>query len=1124
MPDDHRVYPGEITKLNADGTCAIAFDDGDLLDNVTTSNIVTTIDNTTASPAEDDYDDDDAFAFESPQQKEEADKEMQIWDEILMDENVPGDNDIEGPQLKGAQQQPALVQPNTTIDGEADMMMMDYEPEVNDLFTDEQCSGDDASRDVDNECPSPLHFDDGANVTIPHTNANRVPSPIRDESCLISSTDFARPSFEEQTWTEPPEDSNVEKIASEASLHSISDNWGYKRGDSDDLGFSRLIIPDCLVPVADTTLSGQLKILDFSLSAFMDAPPELRLTHLQYQAAALEQSRAHNQLIGHTWESGGEQARLDWMSTASSSMWAIAHVDALLQLRMRAVAVCRIRYGSASFEMVKSVLDLAQAYAQNNLWTQAASHAERASHILWSLEHQASAASSQPRDEKYTSRIGQPEEPYCDDDEAKRLARHKSGSLQVDVTLCSAMEQLFESLRVAALNHNGIVPWTKLVRILNSSGIPCLAEQPWGVREGSTTAGTFSESHADPQVGTRSFVASSTNSMTWGEAISFLRKHHQGFATVVRKIERSLAANKLALLLFVFDAAGCAPSEGEEAKLILDEDASQSNNPVRSGGVASALALRAAVVRTRAAAAIFTGTSFAAWLAHQCKRQLEALSAAAGGATDQIAVVPLTWEETVSAFAGSNAGQSAQRADIAEMRTIALSLVGRADEQAGRLSKARAVLQAALDSNASAAAARRDSATAAAIHTALANVLIREHIAWERAADERARKAAEEWLATDEGHRLWRSEVKRLIAEMRVKGTPGFVQLTRPEIECRARDVLLNARMQFILANASAVKPKTGGAASAAGFFPRQRTTDLEEETDRGTLQTTRKIVQKDLNAERIAEARHHLEAALQCDVATYGLHKNNVPAAIAMSALGNLAVVSGDNAEAITKLAKSVTALLTATSDRHQTASASVSVQLGRLLRQAKPSRAQAAECLAAAAQFYLDLAQKADADVDRYASLEAIASASTERRREHTTPLAQVSIHSSRIELASRARTLNARKAMVLWKDVIAILSKDGHDFAGSYEENIANALEKLYRATTLSDGEASISAMKTLRRLAKSQAEAQKYKQASASYLELQTLALRAGATDIANKAARARAATLADGRKRLRAQAV
>ena len=76
---------------------------------------------------------------------------------------------------------------------------------------------------------------------------------------------------------------------------------------------------------------------------------------------------------------------------------------------------------------------------------------------------------------------------------------------------------------------------------------------------------------------------------------------------------------------------------------------------------------------------------------------------------------------------------------------------------------------------------------------------MQKHIQWRSRRAELARTTAEEWLASDEGHALWRSEVKRLLAEAKrdAKESGGdggkAPKMTRLELEYRARQALIKA-------------------------------------------------------------------------------------------------------------------------------------------------------------------------------------------------------------------------------------------------------------------------------------------------------------------------------------------
>ena len=80
---------------------------------------------------------------------------------------------------------------------------------------------------------------------------------------------------------------------------------------------------------------------------------------------------------------------------------------------------------------------------------------------------------------------------------------------------------------------------------------------------------------------------------------------------------------------------------------------------------------------------------------------------------------------------------------------------------------------------------------------------------WRSRRTELARSTAEEWLASDEGHELWRSEVKRLLAESKREAkeaaeaageganpTAAQPKMTRLELEYRARQALIKAHAE----------------------------------------------------------------------------------------------------------------------------------------------------------------------------------------------------------------------------------------------------------------------------------------------------------------------------------------
>lgn len=843
-----------------------------------------------------------------------------------------------------------------------------------DLFTDDQHDDDLMSKVPDDD--DDAVFD--ADAAFQPTTEDRTPQDDDDLSYVVEHHDAVPPEEQQGASSDGGWDHDAPVVVKSERQRQQPrvDGWGYEPGDWDDAGISddqdAMVDDDSIVAPALWRL---LVMLRSSLTAFNEAPAETRLTALLYEAAALEQARAHNEVTGHTWESGGP--RFDWMSKGRK-LWAIAHVDALLQLRMRIVAVCRIKYGSTSIETLRSLLDLAEAYARHCLWPQVASHADRATRLLWTLEAEEATSTK---------------------------AQHRKDDIGASIL------DVFD--RLEALSHrrsDGRIFWRDFVSALAS--VPGLAEQPWGVRQGEDDA------------------------MTWKQVVSFLRAHHAGFAATVRKVERSVPVHDLALLVLAFDAAATSSQtrRRRHPEPSTDEDGEIDDSV--STGVASAAAVRTALVRMPLAAAAFGGTGFATWLASRCRDDAR-----------------LAWEQAVCALA-----RTTRQTSVGELQARAQLLVGRAHAAGGRLTEAREALEAAL------ATSREHDA---APHAALADVLVAEHVQWHKRAESRAKKAAEQWLQTDDGHQLWRAEVRRLVAEMRVRGTPGLVQLTRPEIECRARDVLLHARLQYHLKK------------------------DKEDDEKRP--------------ASRLVQAERQLEAAFQCELATYGAHRNNLRAALATAALGNLAVVSGDHDAAVRKLEDAVALLSQATRHNHQAASAAANVQLGRLLRKNATQQARAAECLAAAAHYYVAVAEAAANAVDKYTSLDAVKSATTENKARHA------SAHSARVELASQARMANAKTARGLWTDVATILRALKAD--GDLGDNLIAVHGYLVTANRLADGEASVPYMKALRKLAKLQAGASQFQDAAATYLDLHTIAHRLGATDIAKKAARARTTALA-----------
>jgi len=83
---------------------------------------------------------------------------------------------------------------------------------------------------------------------------------------------------------------------------------------------------------------------------------------------------------------------------------------------------------------------------------------------------------------------------------------------------------------------------------------------------------------------------------------------------------------------------------------------------------------------------------------------------------------------------------------------------------------------------------------ACAAYTSGAELYVQKHMARKEIRSDMIKEAAEDWLASDEGHGLWRSEVKRLLSESKESGK----RLTRLELEYRARQALLKAKMESL--------------------------------------------------------------------------------------------------------------------------------------------------------------------------------------------------------------------------------------------------------------------------------------------------------------------------------------
>ena len=341
-------------------------------------------------------------------------------------------------------------------------------------------------------------------------------------------------------------------------------------------------------------------------------------------------------------------------------------------------------------------------------------------------------------------------------------------------------------------------------------------------------------------------------------------------------------------------------------------------------------------------------------------------------------------------------------------------------------------------------------------------------------------------------------------AEMRQRGAPGLSRLTRPEVEVRARDVLLRARAQH----------------------ERRKAAKHQQSPSR-----------------LLEEARGHLEKAHACELATHGpAQLFNPRAASALGALGNLAVLAGDLERAADLLRDARRAALTRSKQATAT-SAALAQQLARLLRRedetdAKRARKRKAELafeLQHAASFFELNAKKAaaycrksaseddeDCDEEGLLLLECFAGNSRHTTKGDERPALEyspsqenktcASHRASRRELANEACKASAKKAKHLWLDAATALKDRATDDA----DDLIDALEHAFYCARLCDGDAAATTMKQLRHLAKLKSENARFEDAARDCLKLAALAHKAGAHDLAAKANKTRARALQDAR--------
>ena len=295
---------------------------------------------------------------------------------------------------------------------------------------------------------------------------------------------------------------------------SHTDAWGLAWG-----GHTPVIRTDGILwapetPAARHAIAAQLAKDPPTCAA---APPSARLALVLAECHALETTRRAHELKGEAWRSGGISPSFAWGADDSgSSADAPPLLDALIRLRMRAVALCRLCHGTAAPETLEALLDLARAYAASGLWLQAAAHAKQVVSLLTETP----------------ARV----------DDGNNVAS------MVDEAAASSVLGLFSRLAsIVAAAHESRVSWHELITILANAREQRLAEQPWGVLEGG---------HAPP----RSDVPG--GDLTWAGVVSFLRVAHSGFAAVTQRLEAVAPTHDTAALDHAFRAAAITPGAG----------------------------------------------------------------------------------------------------------------------------------------------------------------------------------------------------------------------------------------------------------------------------------------------------------------------------------------------------------------------------------------------------------------------------------------------------------------------------------------------------------------------------------------------------------------------------------
>jgi tetratricopeptide (TPR) repeat protein len=516
--------------------------------------------------------------------------------------------------------------------------------------------------------------------------------------------------------------------------------------------------------------------------------------------------------------------------------------EALLQVRVRALALVRLHYGPGpSLPLVQATARLARTYAHQSLWPQVGVHVGRALEVLRAVEEGA----------------GIDTELNTDSHGMKKVA--------------SGVLACFDALRGCACEFSGTIPWDHLVGMVgeDDSGHPSQHDHtsqktnseyavrlstPYGVRQniaprnGSVmqmpprsglarldpTAAPISKSSTQQQSNIGGRVSGGNHrSMRWGDAVSFLRNHHAGLKKMVQQLERGVRDDHLAMLMLAFTAA--QPKDLGQSENINGATEATSTNPLLCGG--------SVVPHTRLADELTKRHAFTLELGSWCVERMcelltERKSAVFLGDSDyggkvvdgHSAAVPLSWEEAVAILVIA-IGESNKHTSDKEKG--AASKVGEDEEEEeedddgssfgkvveptgfeeiwkGRLKVELLLLEAQMLQHTGKLNTAEDrikalhkifkvndwgdSMVACGAHTSAAELYVQKHMARKEVRADKTKEAAEDWLASDEGHTLWRSEVKRLLTESRESGK----RLTRLELEYRARQALLKAKIESI--------------------------------------------------------------------------------------------------------------------------------------------------------------------------------------------------------------------------------------------------------------------------------------------------------------------------------------